>query len=53
VILFLGAMQLLCLSIIGEYIGKIFEETKSRPKYIVKRVVNNNKSNIEKIGKDI
>jgi len=53
VILFLGAMQLLCLSIIGEYIGKIFEETKSRPKYIVKRVVNKNKSNIEKIGKDI
>lgn len=34
-VLFLGAVQLLCLSIISEYIAKIFEEVKARPKYIV------------------
>jgi len=34
-VLFLGAVQLLCLSIISEYIAKIFEEVKGRPKYIV------------------
>jgi dolichol-phosphate mannosyltransferase len=34
-ILFLGAVQLLCLSIMAEYIAKIFEEVKARPKYII------------------
>jgi polyisoprenyl-phosphate glycosyltransferase len=37
-ILFLGAVQLLCLSIISEYIAKIFEEVKGRPKFIVRAV---------------
>jgi glycosyltransferase involved in cell wall biosynthesis len=39
-VLFLGAVQLLCLSIISEYIAKIFEEVKARPKYIVGSVTN-------------
>ncbi|MFA5143684.1 MAG: glycosyltransferase family 2 protein [Candidatus Omnitrophota bacterium] len=38
VVLFVGAIQLLSLSILGQYIGKIFEEVKQRPKYIVKSI---------------
>ncbi|WP_262316076.1 glycosyltransferase family 2 protein [Lacticaseibacillus parakribbianus] len=36
IVLFIGGIQLLCLGIIGKYIGKIFLETKNRPLYIIK-----------------
>lgn len=39
VVLFLGAIQLLGISILGEYIGKIFEEVKQRPPFIVKNII--------------
>lgn len=38
-ILFLGGMQLFCIGIIGEYIGKIFEQSKDRPIYIAKEII--------------
>lgn len=38
-ILLLGAMQLFCIGIIGEYIGKIFEQSKKRPIYIAKEIL--------------
>jgi polyisoprenyl-phosphate glycosyltransferase len=38
-VLFIGAIQLLGISVLGEYIGKIFEEVKQRPKYIVKSIM--------------
>jgi len=38
-ILLLGAMQLFCIGIIGEYVGKTFEQSKQRPIYIEKEVL--------------
>lgn len=38
-ILLLGSMQLFCLGIIGEYVGKIFEQSKDRPIYIAKEII--------------
>ena len=42
VIIFIGGIQLLCLGIMGQYIGKTYMETKKRPQYIVAR------TNVEK-----
>ena len=35
IVCFIGGIQMLCLGVIGEYIGKIYLETKHRPRYII------------------
>jgi hypothetical protein len=37
-VLFFGGVQILCLGVIGEYIGKVYVEVKSRPRYIIEKV---------------
>lgn len=37
IVCFMGGIQLLCLGVIGEYIGKIYLETKQRPRYIIEK----------------
>jgi hypothetical protein len=34
---FLGGIQILCLGVIGEYVGKIYLESKRRPRYAVEK----------------
>ena len=38
-ILLLGGMQLLCIGIIVEYVGRTFEQSKDRPIYIAKEIL--------------
>lgn len=38
IITFLGSIQLLALGIIGEYLGRIYNETKNRPLYLIKDI---------------
>lgn len=39
-VLFVGGIQLICVGVLGEYIGRMYEEIKNRPLYIVEEEVN-------------
>ena len=39
IITFLGGVQLFSIGIVGEYIGKIYLETKQRPTYIAEKII--------------
>jgi glycosyltransferase involved in cell wall biosynthesis len=38
-ILFLSGIQLICMGIVGEYLARIYDEVKQRPRYVIKRMV--------------
>ena len=44
----IGGLQLFCLGIIGEYIGKIYAEVKQRPRFIVAEFLNDTENNPDK-----
>lgn len=35
----LGGLQILCVGILGEYLGKVYQETKRRPRYIIEKML--------------
>ncbi len=39
-IMFIGGIQLITIGIIGEYIGKMYQEVQKRPKYLIKEKIN-------------
>jgi len=39
-IMFIGGIQLITIGIIGEYIGKIYQEVQKRPKYLIREQIN-------------
>jgi dolichol-phosphate mannosyltransferase len=43
-ITFFSGIQLLCLGLMGEYVGRIYDEVKRRPMFIIDRIVTRDKS---------
>lgn len=45
---FIGGLQMVCLGITGEYIGKIYGEVKRRPRFLIESVLNDGAEDMEK-----
>lgn len=48
-LLFLSGIQLLCLGIMGQYLAKVYTESKERPVYVVRDVLENQEYTNEEI----
>jgi dolichol-phosphate mannosyltransferase len=48
VIIAFGTMNLICLGLMGEYIGRLYEQVKQRPLYVVRRVIGSRIEPVEK-----
>jgi len=46
-VLFMGGVQLVCIGILGQYVGRIYDEVKDRPRYMVDHSVNMPASRLE------
>jgi hypothetical protein len=44
---FLGGVQLLALGVIGEYLGKLYVETKSRPRFFIEQVLGDSHAGLD------
>ena len=45
---FLGGLQMLCIGIVGTYVGKIYSEVKQRPRFIIEKLLLNKKEEKDK-----
>lgn len=45
-VFFFGGIHLISIGILGEYIGRIYNEVKSRPSYIIRKIIRHDKGNI-------
>ena len=52
-IMMFGSFQLLSVAALGQYIGRIYNEVKSRPKFIIDKKINFNKQKTNKWLRDV